>query len=152
MDTASVIIRPFNKEEDQAMIYSTWRNSSYYSAVKRPEGIARKVFKQKSIDINTILNNATIRIACLEDSPLTIIGYSISSGDHLNWIYVKDDYRRKGIATLLLPKNIKTVTEELTQIGKYLTDKKKLITKGDFNGRTNEGHNQDPKETNPQLH
>lgn len=128
MDEPSVeiIIRDFDQERDQAFIYATWRNQAYYSALKRPEGDPKEFFKQTTRIIKRVLETAYVRIACLLDSPTTIIGYAVSTGDHLNWIYVKDDYRQKGIGTMLWPRQVRTVTCYLTKIGAVIADKKKL--------------------------
>jgi GNAT superfamily N-acetyltransferase len=122
-----VIIRPYRDPHDNACIYSTWRNQAYYSSLERPLGSPQVFFKRVSMIIFNILKEAKVRIACLQEDPNTIIGYSVSTGDHLNWIYVKEPYRNKGIASLLWPTEIKTVTCYLTKIGAKIADKKKLI-------------------------
>lgn len=122
-----VIIRPYREPHDDACIYSTWRNQAYYSALMKPEGNPTVFFKRVSRIIQNILKSAQVRIACLYDDPHIIIGYAVYTGDHLNWIYVKQEYRNKGIASMLWPKEIKTVTCYLTKIGAKIADKKNLI-------------------------
>lgn len=126
MDEARVVLRAFDKDRDQAFIYGTWRNSSYHSAEVKPEEIPKIFFSQMTKKIRETLDVAQVKIACLSDDPQLIIGYSIARGDHLDFIYVKDDYREKGIGQMLMPKDIKTVTKHLTKIGKILVDKKNL--------------------------
>lgn len=129
-----VILRPYNKTTDEAYIYSSWQNQSYYSPVERREQLSDKeerirrsaFLKTQSTKICDVLKSSIIRIACLKDSPIVIIGYSVSTQDHLDWIYVKDSYRNKGIGKMLLPKNIKTFTNDLTKLGKIILDKKNL--------------------------
>lgn len=49
-----------------------------------------------------LLPEADISIACMQDDPQTIMGYSIISGPTLHFIYIKEKFRKQGIATLLL--------------------------------------------------
>lgn len=123
-----VILRDFDKERDQAFIYASWRNGWFYSNIKKPDLPDNEVFRDKTAQIKQILNKAAIKIACLDETPNVIIGYSIATGTHLDWIYVKVEYRNKGIGALLMPKNIETVTKDLTDIGKCLVKKKNLKT------------------------
>lgn len=132
---AIVIIREYDPS-DEAYIYSAWRNNSYYSAVKKPEGAPSAFFTRQSQKIKKILEKALIKIACFQDTPTVIVGYSVSTGTNLDWIFVKPDYRLKGIGKLLMPKDIKTVSkEDLTKIGRNIVEKKNLKFKGEENGR-----------------
>ena len=54
--------------------------------------------------------NVAVKIACLTEDPEVILGYSITEGDIIHWVYVKEMWRKQGIAKMLLPKNIKTAT------------------------------------------
>lgn len=141
LDEVSVIIRPYDPVTDQACIYSTWRNSSYYGGVWPENNIpySKYFFKTQTVLIRGILGRARVRIACLQDDPLTIIGYSVSTDKHLNFIYVKVDYRGKGLGAMLMPKDIETVTSELTKIGKVIVEKKKLKIKENDNGNDKSG-------------
>lgn len=134
MDEACVILRDYQSVCDEAYIYASWRNAAYYSAYKRPEGNVKAFFQKQSRIIKEILDQAKIKIACLEDAPNVIIGYSITTDKHLNFIYVKYDYRLKGIGALLMPKDTETVTNELTKAGKAIVEKKNLKTQGEYYG------------------
>lgn len=126
MDEVNVIIRPFIPHEDEAMIYASWRNSSFYSAFEKPKEKPTNYFRQQTAKIKEILKSADVKIACLQDAPMVIVGYSVSRGTHLDWIFVKVDYRNKGIGALLFAKNIQTVTNHITKIGAILVKKKNL--------------------------
>lgn len=127
MDEVSVIIRPFCPETDEACVYSTWRNASYYGMPARNSKTnGKEFFRKQTALIRDILKNAYVRVACLKDDPMTIIGYSVTTDKHLDFIYVKVEYRNKGIGRLLMPKNIQTVTNRLTKIGLVLVDKNKF--------------------------
>ena len=131
-DLNQIILRDFNPEMDEAYIYASWRNNSFYSSYKKREETSQRFFKKQSRRIKHILESARIKIACFPNDPITIIGYSVSRDDHLDWVYIKEDYREIGIGKLLMPKNLKTVTEyDLTKIGKVIVDKKNLKTIGE---------------------
>lgn len=139
IDEVKVILRLL-REDDLACIYSTWRNSAYFGMEKK-ERNADRFFKKQTAIISQTLSDALVRIACLEEDPNMIIGYAVSTGDHLDWIYVKVEYRNKGIGTMLFPKNIKTVTPRQTKIGSVITKKKKLNIKENISeqSKTSEG-------------
>ncbi len=132
-----VVLRDFDLISDEAYIYASWRNSSYYSALVRPIISAQSYFRLKTRQIRNILETAEVRIACFQDTPIVIVGYSVTTENHLDWIFVKPDYRLKGIGALLFPKDIETVTNELTKIGKVIVEEKKLTTQGEYNGTVN---------------
>jgi GNAT superfamily N-acetyltransferase len=137
LEEIKIITRDFIPDLDQAMIYSSWRNQSYYSAEKKIEGSPTRFFAMKSQQIRDILIKANVKIACLEDDPSTIIGYCVNTGSHLNWVYVKPDYRLQGIAKLLVPKDTQTVSSDLTKTGAKIVEMKKLKKENDH-GRNSE--------------
>jgi len=137
-----VILRDYNKSIDEPYIYSSWRNSWYYSSIVKPKGNPKQIFQRQTQKIKEILEKAQIRIACLDIDPVVIIGYSISRNNHLDWIYVKSDYRKNGIGTMLFPKNIETVTNDFTKIGEVIFKKKYLKTQGEENVRRNSENRQ----------
>jgi hypothetical protein len=129
MDEVNIVIREFDKEKDEAFIYSSWRNSAYYLCEKARQEPAPQFFRRLTDIIKSILKVAKVRIACFQESPEVIVGYAISTGTHLNWIYVKEDFRERGIATLLFPDSTETVTDHLTKQGNKIVEKKNLKTK-----------------------
>ncbi len=135
-----IILRDFNPDTDTPMIFATWRNSAFYGVPRRTND-AKAFFKHKTKEIKEILKTATVRMACHEEDPMTIVGYSVVTGNHLDWIYVKVDYRMKGIGSLLMPKNIETVTDYVTTIGDEILKKKNIILKEKEDG-TREATNQ----------
>lgn len=139
-EQVKVIVRDFRPKEDEAMIYSTWRNSAFYGASataeqKRFQEDPKIFFRRLTATIRDTLRGALVLIACVEDAPEVILGYSVSTGSHLDWIYVKLEFRGKGIGAALMPKSIETVTANLTKIGATIVEKKKLKIKENDNGR-----------------
>ena len=124
-DEVSVVIRSYFPITDSAFIYSSWRNASYYGGKERAD--AKAFFKRKTGLIRDVVAKASVRIACVEGDPMTIVGYSVATGSHLEFIFVKVEFRGKGIGKLLMPKDIRTVTPNLTKIGTMIAQKKGLI-------------------------
>ena len=134
MDEVSIVIRDFRPIEDQAFIYASWRNAAYYGALERLDD-AQAFFKAQNVLIRDILKTATVRIAALQDAPEVILGYSVSTGTNLEFIYVKIEFRMRGISKILCPKGIETVSSPLTKIGTVIAKKKKLKTKENNDGQ-----------------
>lgn len=65
-----------------------------------------------------------VKVACLQEDPDIIIGYSILSADYqaVAWVYVKKAWRLKGIARSLIPKHPTYVTH-LSRLGQELMTK-----------------------------
>lgn len=133
---ARVVVRAFDPDMDQACIYSTWRKSMFFGVPRRTdeerkkfreisEAESRALFKIMTREIKEILTKAQVRIACLDYDPFTIIGYCVFTDKRLDWIYVKPDYREKGIGRLLCPKNIETYPEVFTEIGQAILERRK---------------------------
>ncbi len=122
----TIMTRGFIPITDEAFIYATWRNSKFYGTpdLKKAKN-PKEVFRQLTSDIRGTLKYAEVQIACLEEDPKTIIGYVVFTETHLDWIYVKDTFRKAGIATMLMPKNIKTYPTQPTKIGQAILEKNK---------------------------
>lgn len=76
--------------------------------------------------IQAILNKpeTVVKVACLNEDPNVILGYSIMSGDYqtVHWCYVKSAWRKQGIGRALVPKH-PTYVSHLTDLGKKLIGK-----------------------------
>jgi hypothetical protein len=136
---ASVIIREFERETDEPLLYSTWCFGLYYGSAETSHTTKKEFFKKQSAYIKPLLESATIKIACLSDDPDTILGYSVIDQGCVEWIFVKERLRRQGIAKLLLKNQNPTHVKKLTKIGKLLADKYGLKEKDDEQGRTGTG-------------
>lgn len=49
-----------------------------------------------------LLPKASARVACDEEDPDTLLGFAVFTGPELHFVYVKQDFRRGGVATRLL--------------------------------------------------
>lgn len=127
MSEAAVTVRQYDGEKDAAMLFSTWRNALWFDTADRDESKNHKFFRDCTRLIKTILANTDtkVRVACLSDDPNLILGVSVVNKENLIWIYVKADYRARGIATLLA-KGTSTVSNPSTRIGKAIMKNKEL--------------------------
>ncbi len=114
-----VTLRPYNEESDLPFVYAAWKNAIWYDKnpnkdLKPDPGFLRIMSKK----IKEILNHfpITVRIACLRFNPDQIIGYSVMEDKTIQFVYVKLDYRKQGIAKLLT-KNFRDIIEPCTKIG-----------------------------------
>lgn len=133
-EVSTVTIRAFDEEKDSPMLFSTWRNSLWFDTPDRDESKNHKFFRDCTRLIKTIIANPATRIlvACLSDDPNLILGVSVTTKQNLTWIYVKSDYRGRGIGTILA-KDATTVSNPSTRIGKAIVKNKALKVK---NGQT----------------
>ena len=100
-----------------------------FNLKKNKKEKSENFFRHKTAQIKALLTYSKTNVACFKDDPNVIVGYECHTNDHLDFIYVKPDFRRQGIAKLLLPKNIKTYTSLVTNIGKLIADQKNLTLK-----------------------
>lgn len=78
--------------------------------------------------IKTLLAVGTqVNIACDEAKPGWIVGYAVFKNDTLYWVHIRDGYRRKGIASLLLRSAPITTVKGMTRLGWRIVQQKKLI-------------------------
>lgn len=100
-DAATVVIRDYIPSMDDPLIYSSWTKNNWYSP-KEPIQIPKaEWFKLKIKSIKQVLETSSVRVACLSDDPNVIAGYAILDQGRVLWVWVKDRYRRQGIAKLL---------------------------------------------------
>lgn len=113
------------KEDDLGLIYDTWPKGAWFSGVYGHNGDKDQWFTVFYRRAQSVLRRADVTIACLETDPDFILGYSIIDGETLEWIYVKDSYRKQGIARFLLKdKSVVAVNEKtITKLGLRLKPK-----------------------------
>jgi hypothetical protein len=93
-----VIIRPFYPEVDSGIIYDSYPKALYYKIPKvdRPHSDKELWFQAIHVLLPKKLHEGPVKIACIEDAPNTILGYSVQG-----FIYVKKAFRDQGIEELL---------------------------------------------------
>lgn len=99
---SKVITRPLEPVRDSGFIYDTFPKGIYYGSFLDITIPKTKWFSECFEKLKTILEMATTTIAYFSEDSNTILGYAIINGDMIEFIYVKEMYRKQGIATLLL--------------------------------------------------
>jgi GNAT superfamily N-acetyltransferase len=126
-----VQLRPFNKDLDYGFLIATWPKAIYYGSAHSGNEHERNLwFKAKYDLINTMLQNPRweIRIACVDEDPSFILGYSVTMPNRdsrlVHFVYVKKGYRKQGIGKLLTgPERIDVSKADWTDIGRLIHDK-----------------------------
>lgn len=100
-----ITIRPGNAD-DKNFIYATWLRSLYYgSQMRKIEQGA--FFKAYPAVLDLLLKKpATVLVACLNEDPNVILGYAILEPEVLHWVYVKEAWRKQGIAKSLIGSSV----------------------------------------------
>jgi len=111
--------------EDKNFILATWLRGLYYGDSWFRE-IRKDIFMEnyhKVIENILARPGVSVQVACLKDDPEVILGYSVSRGNTLDWVFIKAAWRGIGIAKSLLPKDLNVVTH-LTKPGLSILKKK----------------------------
>lgn len=134
-EPTKVIIRDPETRHDYDFIYATWRNALWFTE-KRKDEESDQFYSDASEMISNILKrpNTHVKIACLADDHDMLLGWSVMQGQHLEFVYVKWDYRRCGIGAMLTH-GFTTFADPQTRIGKALAVR---FHKEKSNGRTEE--------------
>lgn len=118
-NTEVVTVRPI-REGDKNFIYSTWLLGIYYGDTVFKE-MKKDVFMSHYHNlIDQIMNHKDIeiKVTCFKDDPDTILGYAVvnKNGSTLHWVFVKNAWRKIGLAKMLLGSEIKVATT-VTKLG-----------------------------------
>ncbi len=104
------------------MIYSKWLRSLRFGNDYFKLADAAAYYEAYQRYITNILQVATVRLAVISDDEDVVIGFAVVRNNILDYVHVLRlrlksitgfdvvDYRRRGIGTKLVPKNIDTVT------------------------------------------
>lgn len=111
------LIRPYKQQDHNFIMASflrgTYYGNEFYSMVNKDVFMANYKYVAEAL----IAKNS-VAVACLEDDPDTILGYSIytKDGTALHWVYLKKDWRGKfGIFKLLVPDNVSSYSHFTAQ-------------------------------------
>ncbi len=111
--------------EDINFILSTMLKGLYYGSRFWSLVDQDAFFSNYEPFIKQMMLSNTIKVACLEEDPDVILGYSLFKQSNLHFIFVKKSYRKLGIAKLLYPKDTETVSH-LTDMGDSIRKKLNL--------------------------
>ena len=136
-------IRPA-KESDKNLILSTFLKGLHYGSIDKecpsktlffgliPANIFFSHYK-RVIEALVNSNAIVITVACLPDDEDTVLGYSIVSNDGktLFWVFVKNRWRKHGVAKSLVPNTVDCVAH-FNLLGKTLMNKIPNVTFNPF--------------------
>lgn len=132
-----VVIRNFQPASDSGFIYSTLPKNAYYSAYHEVIISRARWFKEIYNYLKEVIEVSKIFIACPEGDMDTIVGYSIINQDVLEFVFVKDAYRKQGVGTLLVKGRGVRDYNLLTKIGKSILDNHKDLFEETNKGERN---------------
>jgi hypothetical protein len=122
-----IILRPLKPEKDCGLIYDSYPKGVFHGGLVTPVKSKKEWMAEFYIRMKYELATCQIHIACLEDDPDTILGYSIikngpeSFRPTLLFVYVKDEFRNKKIGTLLTKNKFISVEQStMTKVGQAI--------------------------------
>lgn len=90
--------------EDEAFIYNSWL-TSYRGSSSHISYIPPDIYfaaHHKAIERIFQRADTSVVVACLKGDENVILGYLVSEADVIHWVYVKQSFRRMGIARAML--------------------------------------------------
>lgn len=112
-------------EEYRNMIFSKWKRSLRYENDYFKLIDCDAYFKAYDKYLSGILaaDNLVFTIATLSDDIDVVLGFSVSRGTVLDYVYVNKEFRRIGVGARLIPRGITTITH-LTKTGMTIWNNK----------------------------
>lgn len=111
---------------DENFIKATMLKGLYYGNEFFRQMKQDTFFKVYGEHVGNLLANSTVLVACLAEDPDVILGYAIVDEPALHYIFVKEAWRGKGIATMLVQNLTLDVVTHLTTVGNTVRIKKLL--------------------------
>lgn len=110
---------------DVNFVLSTMLKGLFYGSKFWGEVDQSAFFNNYEPFLKTLMMKSSLRIACLEDDQDVILGWSMYSGPTLHFMFVKKSYRKLGLAKLLFPDTITSVSH-ITDSGNSIRKKLNL--------------------------
>ncbi len=114
--------------DDLNFIYATWLRGLYYASAFYSAIEKDVFFKEYESVIKRILakEGVVVKVSCLKEAPDVVLGYAIFEPQRaLHYVFVKQVWRRQGLAKELVPNDLINVTH-LTELGQLIAKKKNL--------------------------
>ena len=118
----NIIVRQVD-ETDLPFIFSTWLKGLYHGNELYGKTNQDLFYSKYHKVIEALLKVSEVKIACLQDEPDVVLGYSVALGNTLHWVFVKKAWRKLGISKSLVNPTITTVSH-LTKVGESIAKKK----------------------------
>lgn len=115
--------RDFNPETDTGFILASMPKEIYYDGKPTRKGRAnKKWFEEFHAYLLDQIEHAYITIATTDEDQDFILGYAIFNKDQLEFVYVKEAYRKQHIGTMLSEQRLYTTVNQknLTILGKKI--------------------------------
>lgn len=96
----------------QALVFSKWLRSLRFGNPLFAKVSGNDYYQNYHKYIQNLLNkpDTIVRFAVLNDNKDIVLGFSCSREDVLDYVHVHKDHRKQGLAKLLVPSNITTIT------------------------------------------
>lgn len=121
----NISIRPY-APSDEAFLYSTMLRSLYYGNSYYNSIQQSKFFEVYPLVIAGLLRKSEVRVACLADEPDVILGYALLEPNVIHFVYVKEAWRKQGVAKALTAEHTAQYVTHITKIGNAIRLNKKL--------------------------
>jgi hypothetical protein len=119
-----VVIKKFDPDKHAGLIISSMPKGIYHSPAIPILMNKDKWFHEFYKDLVEHIKTYQIWIAGIKDDDHTILGYSMFNGPVLEWVYVKELFRKEGLATALvhMQRFDSVNTANLTKVGKAILE------------------------------
>lgn len=104
---------------DESFILNAWLKSQRYTSRYWGSVEQNAYFEYMPSVIQARLKHGAY-VAVLQDTPLVILGFSCQTAEALHYVYVKKEYRGKGIAKLLVGDNVPKIYTSQTVVGQAI--------------------------------
>lgn len=89
------------KDEDFAFVVDAWKRS--YEDAPAVRGCDREHYKEEMTrTIRRLVNAGTVLLACDPTDEDNLVGFAAFNGAELHYVYIKQAFRAKGVARMLL--------------------------------------------------
>lgn len=118
VDSYSIIAHKSLPQKYLNLVRTKWMRSFRYGNVYIKLTDSNSYFKAYSPYLDRLIYQpqTTVRLAVLDSDQDIVLGFSVTSGNVLHYVFVGKDYRFQGIAKLLVPFDITEFTH-LTKTG-----------------------------------
>lgn len=125
---SAIELRPFNYENDKSFIYSTMLKGVYFGSDMWRDVPASSFYAEYAKVIDDVLaeGSCDVVIASLAGDSDSILGYAILGFGVVHWVHVKEQWRKKGIARLLLGSSVFSFYSQKSKAAPDLAAKKGL--------------------------
>lgn len=89
------------REGDRNLVFSSWLKSNATSATARVAGHTAYYSGQHAL-IERLMQAGTVRVVCSQASPDTIVGWASMEPGVVHYVWVREEFRRAGVAKMLL--------------------------------------------------